>query len=157
MPLPQFLADLDIPEDCIDQRTSASEKGRSFVIHRRQDEVVYRVKVDGCWLDRVAGKRVDYLFWCTNSKERLSLVELKGSDFGAALEQVEDTLNRLYNSQPQLRQFAAQGGICVYVVLSKGQGVARRFNEIAKIKKEHNVIVRHKSQRLEINGVDALC
>lgn len=85
------------------------------------------------------------------------MVELKGQDFGHALEQIASTLAYLYQRKPELRQVAAQGGICAYVVLSKGQAVAQRLNEKARIQKRYGVIVRQKSQRFEINGIDGLC
>ena len=157
MALPLILAGLDIPEHCIDERTSAQENRRKFEIRRHAQETVYRIKVDDCWLSNQDGKKVDYLFWCANGKERLSLVELKGGDFGKALEQVESTLRILFQQEPQLRQFADTGGICSYVVLSKGSGVRQRLKEIARLKKTYKVIVRPHGQQLEINGLDALC
>jgi hypothetical protein len=121
--------------------------------------MIWRIKIDDCWLGGADERKVDYLFWSTNKlgKERLSLVELKGENFGDALEQIESTLRRLYGNKPALRQFAAQGGICVYVILSKGKGVPQNLNRIAKIKKDFDVIVRPKSQRLELDGVAGLC
>lgn len=157
MALPPLLAELGIPAACIDQRTHADEKGRSFVIRPQRDEVVWRIIVDRCWLKDFDGLRTDYLFWCSNNQERFVLVELKGQDFGHALEQIASTLAYLYQRKPELRQVAAQGGICAYVVLSKGQAVAQRLNEKARIQKRYGVIVRQKSQRFEINGIDGLC
>jgi hypothetical protein len=157
MSFPQILIELDIPENCIDQKTSASERGRSFVLHREQDETVYRIKVDDCWLGSDDGKKVDYLFWYTNNKARLILVELKGQNLGTALKQIAATLEYLYNLRPTLRQFATQGGICVYIVLSRGKGVGKRLNQIDKLKKTYQVIIRSKSQRLELNGMHELC
>jgi len=68
MSLPDLLANLDIPDKCIDQHTSASERGRSFVINLQSDDIIRRIKVDGCWLDQVDGKKVDYMFWCHNNR-----------------------------------------------------------------------------------------
>lgn len=157
MSLPPLLNELGIPEDCVNQTASAQEKGRSFVINRQQDEVVWRIMVDHCWLRDSERPRVDYLFLGINHRECLVLVELKGKNFGHALEQIASALAHLYELKPALRQVAAQGGLSAYVVMSKGQGVSRRFNEIAKIAKKYHVIVHPKSQRHEINGVSRLC
>jgi hypothetical protein len=155
MPLPDMLANLGIPDECLDQRASASESGRSFVINKQRGDVIQRIKVDDCWLDHADGKKVDYMFWCHNSKQRLCLVELKGSNFGRSLEQIKATLHLLFERQPRLRDFADQGGVCAYVVLSKG--VPQRLKERAKIKKLYNVIVYPHTKRLELEDVNDLC
>jgi hypothetical protein len=97
------------------------------------------------------------MFWCHNRKQHLCLIELKGSNFGSALKQIRAMLHLLFERQPRLRAFAAQGGICAYVILSKGKGVPLRLKEMAKIKKDHNVIVYSSTRRLELKGVDDVC
>jgi hypothetical protein len=94
--VPPWLTALGIPEKCVSNSSSAEEKGRRFSIHPQPGDEIWRVHVDGCWVrDNV--KRVDYLFWgrSASSRQVILLVELKGQDFGGALQQIESTLQRL--------------------------------------------------------------
>jgi hypothetical protein len=170
MSTPQWLRALEIPKDCISPTSSAQERRRSFSIHPQEGDSVWRVKVDGCWLQSSDEKKVDYLFWGQSASGRrvILLVELKGQNFGKALEQMKSTLQRLckragssgihtgsHQSSPG-HDLHATGGVRAYVVLSKGRGVPQRQRERERIRRRYGVLVYPKSQRLEINGLDAL-
>lgn len=160
MPLPQILESLAISDKCVSQSTAVTERGRRFAIDRQPGDIIWCIRVDDCWLDSAAGKRVDYLFYgsARSGKECLSLVELKGSDFGAALEQIEGTVKHLYNIKAELRQFAAAGRLTAYVVLSKGKGVPQRLKERRRIEKKYHIIVTPKGQQCELEkGAEQMC
>ncbi len=169
MSAPQWLLALGIPEGCVSNSSSAEERGRRFSIHSQPGDEIWRVHVDGCWVcDNV--KRVDYLFWGRSAAGRrvVLLVELKGQDFGRALQQIESTLQRLckrsggniiHTGQHRAslgHEPHGTGGVRAYVVLSKGSGVPQRQREREKLRARYGVIVYHREQRIEANGLDHL-
>ena len=169
MKAPQWLRALEIPDVCISQASSAREGRRRFVIHLREGDQIWRVKMDGCWLTSSSEKKVDYLFWGSSALGRkvILLVELKGKHFGKALEQIESTLQRICKRadgrgihtgahQESPGHGLHKQGVQAYVVLSKGKGVPQRRLERERIRKRYGVLVHPKSQRLEVNGLDAL-
>jgi hypothetical protein len=170
MSAPKWLIALGIPEDCIAQKSSAEERGCRFSIHPRRGEIIWRVRVDGCWLPSGDSKKVDYLFWGQSAAERavVLLVELKGEDFGKALQQIKSTLEQLckkadgmgihtgvHRASPGHAPLAA-GGVRAYVVLSKGRGVPQRQQEREYLRKQYGVILVHKERRFEIDGIEAI-
>ena len=167
---PSWLLKLGVPADCISQSSSASENQRSFSIRPESGDVIWRVKTDGCWFSSSNLKKVDYLFWVSSSSgsRLVLLVELKGKDFGTALQQIEASLHRLckladgqgihtgdHRPSPGHDRHD-QAGVRAYVILSKGKGVPQRQIERARLSKRYGVIVHPQSQRLEVKGVDAL-
>jgi hypothetical protein len=113
---------------------------------------------------------VDYLFWGRSQSGRrvLLLVELKGKNFGKALEQIESTLRALckqggrkgihqgnYTSEIG-HEPPEDGGVKAFVVLSSGRGVPQRFAQRRKIQKEYDVIVYESENILEFDGLDAI-
>ena len=96
------------------------------------------------------------------------MVELKGKDFGTALQQIEASLQHLckladgqgihmgnHRLSPGHDRHD-RAGVRAYVILSKGKGVPLRQTERARLSKQYGVIVHPYSQRLEVKGVDAL-
>jgi hypothetical protein len=170
MKTPQWLEALGIPDSCISLASSAREGKCSFVIHTRPDEQVWRVKVDGCWIQSGAEKKVDYLFWgqSVSGQKLIILVELKGQHFGEALKQIENMLQRLckraagsgihtgpHRDSPGHNR-ASAGGVLAFTVLSTGKGVPKRLRERERIRQRYGVLVRSKTRRLEANGLDGL-
>ncbi|WP_124681787.1 hypothetical protein [Candidatus Viridilinea mediisalina] len=95
---PQWLIDLGIPESCISQNSSAEERSRRFLIRPKPGDTIWRIKVDGCWISSANIRKVDYLFWAKSVKATkgiVLLVELKGKDVGTALDQIDQTLERI--------------------------------------------------------------
>jgi hypothetical protein len=96
------------------------------------------------------------------------LVELKGKNFGQALEQIEATLQLLckrsgrniIHAQTNVNLLEhdppTRGGVCAYVVLSKGRGVPKRQAERRKLQQRYGVIVYPHSQELRIDGLEKL-
>lgn len=170
MTIPAWLIDLGIPEDCLSQQSSASEKKSSFSINPDREDQIWRVKVDGCWLQTSAKKRVDYLFWVRSRSGRqlILLVELKGNDFGKALQQIESTLRLLCKKAPGQgihtgahqaspgHDLTSEGGVRAYVILSKGKKVRQRSVERERLRTRYNVRVYPRSQSLAVKGVDKL-
>jgi len=169
MKAPQWLRALEIPDACISQASSAREGRRRFVIHLREGDQIWRVKMDGCWLTSSSEKKVDYLFWGSSALGRkvIILVELKGKHFGKALEQIESTLQRTCKRadgrgihtgahQESPGHDLHQEGVQAYVVLSKGKGVRKRLRERERIRQRYGIRVYPKSQRFDINNIDAL-
>jgi hypothetical protein len=166
----QELAALGIPEQCIERRSSAAERGRRFSIHPQPEDEIWRVHVDGCWLQGSDEKRVDYVFWGQSASGRRSvlLVELKGRDFGKALAQIESTLQCLCKRSGDDLVHAtmrpsspghdppARGGVRAFVVLSKGRGVPQRTVERRKLQQRYGVIVYPYGRMLQVDGLDAL-
>lgn len=172
MSAPQWLTTLGIPEECISNSSSAQEKGRRFSIRpRRSNQIdeIWRIQVDGCWMQDDV-KRVDYLFWgqSATGQRVVMLVELKGKNFGRALEQIERTLQRLCRrSDGNIIHTEAHldspghdppesGGMRAYVVLSKGSGVPQRLRERQLIQERYGVVVYPHEPRPPVNGLDAL-
>lgn len=172
MSAPQWLTALGIPEECVSNGSSAHEKGRRFSIRPRrgnQIDEIWRIQVDGCWMQDDV-KKVDYLFWGQSASGRrdILLVELKGQDFGKALQQIESTLrlickrdgdNIIHTGAHQdapPHDPPERGGVRAYVVLSSGRGVPQRLRERQRIQERYGVIVYPHEQRLEVNGLDAL-
>lgn len=172
MTAPAWLLELGIPEHCISNSSSSREKGRRFSIrpHRGSNgDVIWRIQVDGCWLPEDV-KKVDYMFWGQSSSGRklILLVELKGQDFGKALQQIRSTLDLLCKRSAGNRvhtgvhgmspghDLPEAAGIKAFVVLSKGRGVPQRQVERERIRQRYGVIVYHREQRLEIKGLDAV-
>ena len=161
---PDFCIQLGIPAGCISNSSIASENGRTFRIIMQRGDQVWRVKVDHCWLHERDGAKTDYLFWCqcATGQKYIFLVELKGKNFGQALEQTRAMLIRLckrssinivhrgnYYASPGHR-LTAYHGVSAYVVLSSGRDVGFNQTEIAKIRKEFNIIVRSKTNQREV-------
>jgi hypothetical protein len=168
MKAPQWLRALEIPDACISQASSAGEGRRRFVIHLGEGDQIWRVKMDGCWLTSSDEKKVDYLFWGSSASGRkvILLVELKGKHFGRALEQVKSTLQRICKradgrgihtgAHQESPGHNLSEGVLAYVVLSKGKGVPQRQRERERIRQCYGVRVYPKSQRFDVNGIDAL-
>ena len=172
MTAPAWLLELGIPEDCISNSSSAREKGRRFSIRPRRGsnaDRIWRIQVDGCWLPEDV-KKVDYLFWGQSGSGRklVVLVELKGQDFGKALQQIRSTLdflckgsvgNRVHTGVHGMspgHDLPAARGIKAYVVLATARGVPQRQADRERIRKRYGVVVYHQKQRVEIDGLDAV-
>lgn len=169
MTIKDDLVTLGIPEKCISSRSSAEERGQRFSIRPAQGDEIYCVHVDDCWIGDTQ-QRVDYLFWGMSASGRraILLVELKGSDFGRALQQIRATLRRFCkrvadntvhrgdHRQSLQHDPLSAGGVRAYVVLSKGTGVRQRQRERERIRKEYGVLVYPHCRRLETQGLDAL-
>jgi hypothetical protein len=165
---PKWLTALGIPEECISRNSSAAEHGRSFAIQRRKGDKVWCIKLDDCWWRDSTAKKVDYLFWVQSSsaKKAVLLIELKGKNFGAALEQVVSTLQKLckksdgkgihtgpHNASPG-HDLLTEGGVRAYVVTSGG--VSQRQSERERIRKQYGILVYTHTQRFQFDSVDAL-
>lgn len=167
--LSKWLTALGIPRECIEEKSSAEERGRRFVIRPDNKDEIWRVKVDACWLSSVDGKKVDFVFWgqSASGKQLVLLVELKGKNFGKALKQVDATLQRLCKTadgkefhrgaNTELKHIPPiNGGVRAYVVLSSGRAVPQQFHERERIRNRYKVIVHAKSTLLEIRGLDSV-
>jgi AAA domain, putative AbiEii toxin, Type IV TA system len=170
MSVPEWLIELGIPNSCIVQESAAKEHKRRFSILPRQGDVIWRVQVDGCWLQSGGEKRVDYLFWgqSASGRKAILLVELKGGDFGKALDQIGSTLKRLckrgddkglhlgpHQHSPG-HDPTADGGVLAYVVLSNGRQVPQHLTKRQRLQHRYGVLVRTGERYLEVNGVDAI-
>ena len=170
MNVPKWLTDLGIPENCVSHQSSSEEHGRRFSIRPRRGDTIWHIQVDGCWLRSIESKKVDSLFWGQSASGRkvVLLVELKGSDFGQALGQINSTLARLckradghgihigsHLGSPGHTSLA-RGGVCAYVVLSKGRGVPLRLKEREQLRKRYGVLVHTGERQIEIDGIDAV-
>ena len=167
---PQWFEAIGIPEECVSKASAAQEHGRRFSVAPRQEDQIWRVRLDGCWLQDEAEKRVDYLFWGQSASGRkvILLVELKGQDFGTALQQIESTLLRLCkrvadNTVHMGKHQASPGhdsprvgGVKAFVILSKGVGVRQRLRQREALRQKYGVRVHTRERRLEVNGLDAL-
>jgi hypothetical protein len=169
------LVALGIPENCISNASSASEGRSRFIIHPyRADrgnasDTVFRVHVDGGWLGQ-GTQKVDYMFWCQSASGRriVLLVELKGGDFGKALDQIQATLALLCRkssdgtfhggqmSPASKHDDVSAGGVMAYVVFSHGRRVPLYQKRQVELRQQYGVIVYHHERRVEINGVDRL-
>ncbi len=168
MSVPEWMLKLGIPANCVSQKTAVKENQQRFSVRPCRGEVedkIWSVQVDGCWLKSEDGKKIDYLFWIdgTDGRTIVLLVELKGEDYKKALQQIEATLQRLckladghgihtgdHRSAP--RHFApSAGGVKAYVVLSRGNEVAKQQAYAERLRRKYGVIVIPHSQQLEID------
>ena len=178
MSIPQQLVALGIPERCIERRSSAQEKDRQFSIRPQTGDEIWRVHLDGCWLQDNEQKRVDYMFWARSASGHKSvlLVELKGKNFGKALEQIESTLeflckrsgrNVVHAAAPNALEHdpPSAGGVRAYVILSKGKrgasqqskrGLPQQSTKRRKLQQRYGVIVYPHGVKLQVNGLGAL-
>lgn len=170
MSAPEWLIALGIPAGCIARRSSAEERARRFTIHPRTRDIVWRIKVDECWLQSPDEKKVDYLFWGQSASGRkvILLVELKGEDFGKALRQIRSTLEELckradgngihvgLHQRSPGHDLLADRGVQAYVVLSKGKGVPQRQREREWLRQRYGVLVHAGERHIEIKSVDAI-
>jgi hypothetical protein len=169
---PEWLTALGIPEECISDVTSVTERTRRFSIRPRRgsgEDQIWCVQVDGCWIDDTV-KKVDYLLVGQSASGRkvIVLVELKGQDFGKALEQIESTLQFFCKQSPdniihrglhrdsQGHDAPGRGGVRAHVVLSRGKSVPQRAHRREKIRKRYGVIVYTHKQDAQFDGLDSL-
>jgi hypothetical protein len=114
-------------------------------------------------------KRVDYLFLgkSASGKKLVLLVELKGGNFGKALDQIEATLQFLCNQSSENvihngdhigsldHDAPVNGGVRAYVILSHGQKVGRRSRRVEAIRKRFGVRV-YAREAVSVSDLDAL-
>jgi hypothetical protein len=169
---------MGIPESCVDRRSSCVEKGRSFSVVPSSSDEIWRVKVDHCWFDDTQ-KKVDYLFWikASSGNKAIILVELKGSDYGKALQQIENTLRLLckYSHRNIIHTGSHKDspghnlinhkGIQAYVVLSqgheassrrtrRGRKIPQRSSQLERIRQKYHVRVQTTTKRFRQNDVE---
>lgn len=112
-------------EDCFENKTAATENGRTFRIEcSNKTEQFCRIHVDGCFVIDNDSKKCDYVFVrCKN--EDVYYVELKGQDIGRAYEQIVETISDHFPS-PKAKNYG-------FIIASK---VTPAFNRITAKKKE---------------------
>jgi hypothetical protein len=167
---PKWLTALGISEECLSKKGSAKEGRCRFSIRLHPGDKLWRVKVDGCWLSSTDGKKVDYMFWAETAagKKLIFLVELKGQDFGSALQQIEHTLQRLckngddhgihagiHHSSPG-HDSPQLGGVRAYIILSSGRKVPQRLSRLEFIRKRYGVPIYRYEQQKEFDGLEGL-
>jgi hypothetical protein len=178
--VPAWFRVIGIPEACVEKRSSCEENGRSFSVTPEKFDEIWRVTVDGCWLDEDQQK-VDYLFWVKSKsgKKAIVLVELKGGDYGKALSQIDNTLRILCkNSHGNIihagphqaspgHNPVRDNGVQAYVVLSQGHDasartsthgrkIPQRLSKLEGIRQKYRVRVAPKTKRFAVTGVDTL-
>lgn len=150
-----FLYKLGVPRQCISKERSAKEHGRFIRLAVKEDWIVERGQVDGCWIRGTDQKKVDFLFHIAkgpqSSTQRAALVELKGSHIGHALDQVDSTLSYLsriphWNKASDMKRFA-------FIVVSNGNNLPRYQQKIAAIRKRYQVKITIR-ERIEIQAGD---
>jgi hypothetical protein len=161
---------LGIPQTCITPHSSAEARHRRFSIRPKSGDTVWRVRLDDGWFRDQTTKKIDFMFWTQSAagRRRILLVELKGKNFGAALEQLNSTLEHLcklsanqgihtgnHRASPG-HDAVSQQAIRAYVVLSKGKGVPLRTTERERIRKRYGILIYTHEQRIEIDGLDTL-
>lgn len=143
---PAWLIALGVPGKCMEPLAAAQENQRRFKLEVARNRTVWRVRVDGCWLSSPQQKKVDYLF-CVEEPSgswKLILVELKGKDFGHALEQIRQVVEFI-KAQPTFHQLGSQP-IQAVVVLSNGNNVPAYQRERDRLRARHGIQVIAKSQ-----------
>ena len=143
---PEWMGALGVPARCTERLAAAQENQRRFKLEVAKNRTVWRVRVDGCWLRSMEQKKVDYLFCLEESSGgwKLILVELKGKDFGHALEQISQVVEFI-KAQPTFHQLGSQP-IQAVVVLSNGNNVPAYQRERDRLRARHGIQVIAKSQ-----------
>lgn len=82
--------------DCNNNKVIVAKENRcKFVLNNINKEKICKIRIDGCYL--LSGRKCDYLILACNSKISY-LIELKGSSFWDAIDQIVESLNKLENS-----------------------------------------------------------
>ncbi len=169
MPPPQWILDLGVDAAYVAHSSSVSENGRTFVIEPDAGDQLWRITLDGGWLQGDY-RKADYLFWGRNSQGRcvVIVVELKGADYGHALSQIANTLERLCKRSEanvvhlgphrsgQGHAPTSEGGVKAYVILSNSRQVPLKLKEREGIRQKYNVVVIAKSRELRVRGINGL-
>ena len=88
---------------CFENKTVAKEQGKEFRIENKSKKTICRVRVDDCLIESQSTKKCDFLFKICET-EQYFLVELKGTEVSAAVEQIIatfDMIQRKLNADPQ--------------------------------------------------------
>jgi len=112
-------------EDCFENKTAATEKGKTFRIEcKDKSEQFCRIHVDGCFVMDNNSNKCDYIFVRCKTED-VYYVELKGQDIGHAYEQIVETISVHFPS-PKEKNYG-------FIIASK---VTPSFNRIIAKKKE---------------------
>ena len=158
-----------IPPQCVSSRSAVREHKRRFSVQPRAGDEICCIELDGCWLTTDTAKRVDYLFVgrSASGHKLVLLVELKGGNFGKALDQIEATLQFLCKQSPAnvihnndhesalAHDAPRNDGVRAYVILSHGHKVGRRSQRVERIRKRFSVRVLAR-EAVSVTGLDAL-
>lgn len=127
---------------CYSNRKSLEEDGCRLIIEtvNRYDNIC-TIKVDGCLIQRQNIKRCDYAVSpCNNQLPRFFFIELKGSDYKQAYEQIVSTVKYFQERMSDLKKENIYG----VMVFSGGTGgVANQ-----EIRKLNLMFSRHIGRRL---------
>lgn len=118
-------------EDCFENKTSATEKGKIFRIEcEDRTEQFCRIHVDGCFVIDNNSSKCDYIFVrCKN--EDVYYVELKGQDIDKAYEQIVRTLQQHYKTEKSK----------IYGFIVTGKGIPN--NNAKRRKMEEEFVKKH--------------
>ncbi len=122
------------------------EKGRKFTI-RNPDEIEVRViQIDGCVFTNVTdGLRCDWLFVPTAGNVEI-YVELKGSDIGHGIKQLESTIQKVSENVRRTPK-------CCYIVSSRSNPAFSTRIQVAtkRFKKTYAAKLKVKNRSVEHN------
>lgn len=152
-----------LPAGCVEKKSGVSEKGISFSIGKTRQEQVARISMDSLrpHLGLAKGERItDSVFVCTPSSAPQTLlivmVELKGSDVGHAISQIEETAARLCkgsNRKPDMhtskelrKEFPLGHGKRILGLVISRQGLSTRATMKAKLKNK-GIILKYRKKR----------
>src|SRR6185369_7185370 len=89
--------------NCYSNRKSLSEHGCKLLIETRDNSEICTIKVDGCIISDSPIPKCDFAISpCNNAASTFYFVELKGSDYSHAYEQIISTINYFRNRISEL-------------------------------------------------------
>lgn len=121
------------------------ENKRKYVLNNNSQQQICKIKIDNGFIQNPAENKCDYAFLiCDN--EHLVLVELKGSDFLHAIEQIISTIDLL-------SQEINENSVSARIILSKvnvpNLQNNPKFLKLKKMIKSKNGDIKYKSRILE--------
>lgn len=122
--------------NCYDNRTAATENGRTFSIDfKNEREPICRIKVDACLVASEEVKKCDYVFVrCSNNDHYY--VELKGKNINRAYEQITTTITTHLQSHKD-KNYG-------FIICSK---VPKAGTDVAKLKED---FIKKHGRKLEV-------
>lgn len=115
-----------------DSTIKCKENKKIFYLRNKSKENVIVFHVDGCVINNEAA--CDYLLWAP-SVEKVFFVELKGTDVGKGLKQIEKTVSNLIGAFPRTDRY----GYVVCRAVPKITNTGERIKIEKRLRKEYDM------------------
>lgn len=147
-----WLRQIGIQTNCIEQKTVAKENKRTFQLVVNNDTFVRRVQIDGCWFSDNSSKKIDFLFLVSTAPQQqvVYFVELKGSRYKDALRQLDEFLVEFFRRWKKARLPSVKRKEA-YIILSHGNSIPQYTFLKQKIEKTFGLKIYTASKSAKVN------